>query len=86
MNFQDLFRLNLAEDACDRCDLEALRLQIPLFESQELKSCIGHCIHRKFVDGLRLLIEAGVPIDSQCQGPIIMNILEIPLLEMIYGT
>lgn len=73
MNSQDLLRVNPAKDACDRCDLEALRRQIPLCTPEELQSCIGHCIHRGFIDGLRLLIEAGVPIDYITQETIIRN-------------
>lgn len=50
------------KEACTRHDLEVLRTQIPLCTQKKLISCVECCIQSKFVDGLRLLIEAGVPI------------------------
>jgi hypothetical protein len=67
------FESNPAVEACDRCDLEALRTHIPLCTVQTLESCVSHCVYSKFVDGLRLLIDAGVPINSVNQETIISN-------------
>jgi hypothetical protein len=71
--YQALLRLNPAEEACEARDLEKLRSQIPAFTPQALKSCVWRCIQYNFFDGLRLLINIGVPIDNTEQCSIIMN-------------
>lgn len=55
------------ENACDRCDLETLGDQIPLFTPEVLQPCIKRCIQSGFIEGLHLLIEAGVPFNEMYQ-------------------
>jgi hypothetical protein len=71
--YREVFGLNSAEEACEARNLERLRSQIPLFTPQSLKSCVSLCINNKFFDGLRLLIDSGVPIENMDQNIIIMN-------------
>jgi hypothetical protein len=62
-----------AVETCQRRDLEALKIQISSCTPHNLKLCVWHCVDSKFIDGLHLLIETGIPIDARNQNHIIRN-------------